>query len=135
MFTNIIRARDDRVYVRKFVAQMKTTARIEWWPNLARLQAAHYRVREDRVLNLLVHFWSDFGVACGLDEGKERRRHRREGRAFCSWAACKYSMQKPPGKLLSCRACGEAQYCGRDCQRKDRNQGGHKKHCGRRLKA
>ncbi|VDB84938.1 unnamed protein product [Peniophora sp. CBMAI 1063] len=135
MYTRTMKTKDRRSHVRTFVTQVKTNARTDWWPNLARLQASHYRAKNDRLLNLLLTGWSAFGQACGLEEEKERRRHRREGRTFCSWPACEYSMAKPSVKLSLCQACGEAQYCGRECQKKDWNQGGHKKRCGNRLKA
>ncbi|KZV63290.1 hypothetical protein PENSPDRAFT_758072, partial [Peniophora sp. CONT] len=122
-YTRLLEAREHRSHARTFKAQIKTNARIEWWPNLARLQAAHYHAKEDQLLRLILRVWGGFGIACGLNEEKERRRHRREGRSFCSWTACKYSTQKPPGNLRLCQACGEAQYCERECQKRDWNQG------------
>lgn len=68
----------------------------------------------------LLRQWESFGNACGLDAEKERKRHRREGRAFCTWAVCQWSTTKPPDgvTLKACQGCGEAQYCGHECQKR-----------------
>ena len=126
---------DKRTHARTFLSEMKTRAREIYWPSLSRLQAAHYMAQGNtrslantptgsaeggRRLAGLLKEWEAFGTSCGLDAEKERRRHRREGRTFCSWPACKWSTVKPPDgvTLKLCQGCGEAQYCGRECQKR-----------------
>ncbi|KZV61783.1 hypothetical protein PENSPDRAFT_658652 [Peniophora sp. CONT] len=121
------------------IPEMKNRAKEMWWPSFTRLQAAHYIAQgngESKKYAGLLRQWESFGNACGLDTEKERKRHRREGRAFCTWAVCQWSTVKPPDgvTLKACQGCGEAQYCGRECQKSDWGKGGHKERCGKRIK-
>ncbi|KZV59908.1 hypothetical protein PENSPDRAFT_659863 [Peniophora sp. CONT] len=143
--------KDKRAHARTFLSDMKARAKEIWWPSLARLQVAHYIAQgnarsitngatgsgeSSKQFAGLLKQWEAFGVSCGLDAEKERRRNRREGRTFCSWAACRWSTVKPPDgiTLKLCQGCGEAQYCGRDCQKIDWSKGRHKERCGNRIK-
>ncbi|VDC01528.1 unnamed protein product [Peniophora sp. CBMAI 1063] len=149
---DITSGEDKRSHARTFLAEMKARAREIWWPSLARLQAAHYIAlgntksiasvptgsgEGNKRLAGLLKQWEAFGESCGLDAERERRRHRREGRTFCSYPACQWSIVKPPESvtLKLCQGCGEAQYCGRDCQKSDWGKGGHKEKCGNRIKS
>lgn len=105
------------------IPEMKNRAKTMWWPSLTRLQAAHYLAQgneESKKYVGLIRQWEEFGNVCGLDAEKERKRHRREGRAFCTWVACRWSTVKPPDDvtLKACQGCGEAHYCGRECQKR-----------------
>lgn len=111
-------ARNRKPLAREFLAGLRARAREEWWPCLTRLQVAHYRKRGNKLYSVLVERWTEFGVALGLEEEKERKRHRREERVFCSWPDCEFNTKRPPSKLSVCQACGEAQYCGRLCQKR-----------------
>ncbi|KZV62355.1 hypothetical protein PENSPDRAFT_692605 [Peniophora sp. CONT] len=53
---------------------------------------------------------------------------------LCSWRECKYHNCLASKKRPACKGCGEVRYCGWKCQRSDWVEGGHKAHCGRRLK-
>ncbi|KZV61534.1 hypothetical protein PENSPDRAFT_693346 [Peniophora sp. CONT] len=72
---------------------------------------------EDLVTFTLVNLWEREGVPL-----------------LCSWRECKYHDCAAPTKRAACKGCGEVRYCGWKCQRRDWVEGGHKAHCGRRLK-
>ncbi|KZV70610.1 hypothetical protein PENSPDRAFT_752412 [Peniophora sp. CONT] len=117
----------------QFLEGLRVGARAVWWPCLTRLQVAHYRTKGIGPHGVLLERWTELGTALGLDEVKERKRHRKEERVFCSWPSCKFNTERPLSKLSTCQGCGEAQYCGKVCQRSDWNRGGHKKRCGTRI--
>ncbi|VDB92128.1 unnamed protein product [Peniophora sp. CBMAI 1063] len=54
-------------------------------------------------------------------------------RSGCAWKGCERLSAEGGVRLLRCRGCGNARYCGRVCQRSDWVKGGHKARC-RRLK-
>ncbi|KZV61522.1 hypothetical protein PENSPDRAFT_292967 [Peniophora sp. CONT] len=128
---------DPRPPVRVFLASMKARARDEWWPCLNRLQARsslRNGGQDSKLYKVLVERWTEYGTVLGLDAEDERKRHRSLAKSRCSWRGCGYNTRAPPGKLLACKGCGEVQYCGRECQKSDWGQGGHKKLCGTRVK-
>ncbi|KZV61531.1 hypothetical protein PENSPDRAFT_293280 [Peniophora sp. CONT] len=52
----------------------------------------------------------------------------------CAWSGCERYCKEVVGMRLSaCKGCGQVRYCGRECQRSDWTNGGHKARC-RRLK-
>ncbi|KAI0321553.1 hypothetical protein OF83DRAFT_1098556 [Amylostereum chailletii] len=64
---------------------------------------------------------------------KAKKQFEKDKAHFCSWKDCvAYHRKKSPAVLQVCRGCGQAWYCGRECQRSDW-KGGHKEDC-RRLK-
>ncbi|VDB92120.1 unnamed protein product [Peniophora sp. CBMAI 1063] len=126
---------DPRPPVRVFLAGMKARARDEWWPCLSRLQSSPHRSdQREKLYSVLVDRWMDYGRALGFDAEKEQKRHKSVAKSRCTWRGCGYNTRAPPGKLLACKGCGEVQYCGRECQKSDWAQGGHKQHCGTRVK-
>ncbi|KZV70618.1 hypothetical protein PENSPDRAFT_651349 [Peniophora sp. CONT] len=127
-------ARSRKPLAREFYAGLQARAREDWWPCLARLQVAKYRSNGSKPYSLLLEHWTELGAVLDLDEEKERKRHRKEERVFCSWPQCEFNTKRPPSKLSTCQGCGEAQYCGKTCQKSDWNSGGHKKRCGTRIK-
>ena len=149
-----LKLKDDRKpLAREFLAGLRARARQEWWPCLTRLQVAHYRAKKSKLHAMLLERWTEFGSALDLEEERERKRHRKEQRVFCSWPSCEFNTKEPPSKVLLCQGCGEVQYCGKDCQRmyvflirlcptvvlilslrRDWNRGGHKQKCGTRIK-
>ena len=92
-------------------------ARRQWWPSLRLLQTACSTPPVDDALPRLLSLWSDLGRAAGLDPKKERMRHERDARSHCSWIDCRYHVEGAPDVLLICKGCGDARYCGRECQR------------------
>ncbi|KZV74938.1 hypothetical protein PENSPDRAFT_749031 [Peniophora sp. CONT] len=115
------------------VAGLRKVARLQWWPSLRQLQTVCQTPRVNAGLSRLLTLWSNFGRVLGLDAEKERIRHEREARLHCSWVDCQYHLENVPATLLTCKGCGDARYCGRDCQKLDWKHGGHKQAC-RRLK-
>ncbi|KZV73037.1 hypothetical protein PENSPDRAFT_324621 [Peniophora sp. CONT] len=117
------------------VEDMKVAARVDWWPSLRALQTVKYRAMRtpqrkyyDRVLSA----WTELGRVLGLDAEKERKRHEHEAAQRCTWFACPDHRSTPSmGTLKACKGCGEVRYCGRECQRRDWNKGGHKEKCRR----
>ncbi|KZV66327.1 hypothetical protein PENSPDRAFT_689115 [Peniophora sp. CONT] len=77
--------------------------------------------------------WLEFGKALGLSEeveNAEREREKKEAARLCAWRECQYHKVKPPSPPNVCKGCGEARYCGRECQIKDW-KAGHKRVCKR----
>lgn len=110
-----------------------TGARTEWVPTLNALDTGAYRrYMSERVHKDLTNAWKAFGTAMGLDEDKERKRFMSEMHKFCSYSLCQFNRREAGSALLSCKGCGQARYCGKECQRGDWK--GHKKICGKRLK-
>ncbi|VDB94203.1 unnamed protein product [Peniophora sp. CBMAI 1063] len=51
---------------------------------------------------------------------------------YCSWRGCAHFYREPTERALStCRGCGQVWYCGKECQRLDWRQGGHREACRR----
>ncbi|VDC03325.1 unnamed protein product [Peniophora sp. CBMAI 1063] len=108
-------------------------AQNEWIPTLKALDTGAYRQgMPERVYKDLTNAWRSFGTAMGLNESKERKRYANERQKFCSYSPCQWSKKESDMPLLSCKGCGEARYCGKECQRGDWKV--HKKTCGDRLK-
>ncbi|GJE93341.1 zinc finger MYND domain-containing protein [Phanerochaete sordida] len=49
--------------------------------------------------------------------------------ARCAWAACLCSVAAPAHRMRVCTGCGSVAYCGRECQERDWNEGGHRHRC------
>ncbi|GJE93351.1 zinc finger MYND domain-containing protein [Phanerochaete sordida] len=50
----------------------------------------------------------------------------------CAWAECLCSRHKPAHRMRVCNGCESVAYCGKGCQTKDWNNGGHRELCRRR---
>ncbi|VDB92121.1 unnamed protein product [Peniophora sp. CBMAI 1063] len=119
---------------RVFCSDMRSRARAIWWPSLHQMQTAVARAGHSAKPELknVVGDWAALGKALGLDAVKERARFEREARSRCAWRDCRYYHEKPDEvALLVCKRCGEARYCGRECQRSDWSKGNHKARCRR----
>ncbi|KZV69279.1 hypothetical protein PENSPDRAFT_686510 [Peniophora sp. CONT] len=115
---------------------IKRGMRACWYDGVHFLRTAQYRLgNHAHVYEEVEKAWMKAGQCYGLDELAEKRRHQREARKYCSDLGCPYSRADPPDALLACRGCGDAWYCDSGCQKRDWKKGGHKKVCGRRLKA
>ncbi|VDB92127.1 unnamed protein product [Peniophora sp. CBMAI 1063] len=55
----------------------------------------------------------------------------------CAWRGCAFHDRARAAernvKARACKGCGDARYCGSECQRRDWTTGGHRTRCGRRL--
>ncbi|KZV69286.1 hypothetical protein PENSPDRAFT_735470 [Peniophora sp. CONT] len=121
------------VFPRRLVDGLIRGTRQEWLPTLDALRAGAYRIhRPGESYSNLVAAWTTFGTTLGLDEGKERKRLENEKRKLCSYQSCRFSRAVPEVAPMICKGCGDAWYCGRDCQRGDWKV--HKQACGKRLK-
>ncbi|VDC07277.1 unnamed protein product [Peniophora sp. CBMAI 1063] len=108
-----------------------------WLPSLEALRSVSIADTEDGQFADLLAQWQSLGTALELDEKKEREQFDKYGGSVlpsrCSWKQCKHRSRKPLGRLLMCKGCGEAAYCGRPCQVSHWKTGGHKQEC-RRIK-
>ncbi|KZV69280.1 hypothetical protein PENSPDRAFT_686511 [Peniophora sp. CONT] len=115
---------------------IKRGMREHWYDGVHFLRSAQYRLGDHaRAYEDVEKAWIRAGKCYGLNELAEKRRHQREARKYCSDVGCPYSRTDPLDALLACKGCGEAWYCDAGCQMRDWKKGGHKKACGRRLKA
>ncbi|KZV61528.1 hypothetical protein PENSPDRAFT_293076 [Peniophora sp. CONT] len=117
-----------------FYDDMKSRARLVWWSSLHRIQITVLRAGPGAKpqMRKLVDDWAAFGRALGLDTAKEQARYEKDARSRCAWRDCQFHREKPDGVVLSaCKGCGEARYCGRECQKNDWSKGVHKAQCRR----
>ncbi|VDC07515.1 unnamed protein product [Peniophora sp. CBMAI 1063] len=126
---------------KSFLDDLKAQLRIDWWPSYRALQAAHkalplskaYRDRRHDCESVM-GAWLQLGSNLGLDLDAEQKRHGRDAARRCLWFICPHHRATDDSlKLSSCKGCGDARYCGRNCQKRDWIKGGHKKKC-RRIK-
>ncbi|VDB99135.1 unnamed protein product [Peniophora sp. CBMAI 1063] len=118
-FCTLCRPAWKKAVTQQYLTELHASALEHWWPCLAKLQAGCYRHKDSQAHLALLACWEEAGDALGLSEKEERKRFRREGRVFCFWPECEFNTVRPTSKLSACRGCGEVQYCGKDCQKKD----------------
>ncbi|KZV73050.1 hypothetical protein PENSPDRAFT_325029 [Peniophora sp. CONT] len=107
---------------KEFLVGLKRQARVDWWPSLHALQTVQRFVPPNRrfVHKDAMGDWLDIGTALGLSLETEQKRHEKEGTRRCSWFACPNHRVAPDNtvKPMSCKGCGDAQYCNRVCQKR-----------------
>lgn len=122
---------------------MRNSLRQAWYATLHALRAerresAHWKGSNQPKIIELEQAWVALGEGVSLNEDAERRDYERKVKKFamvCGWRACPYHIEKPTTTLMTCKGCGQARYCSRECQKLDWKEGRHKLRCGNRLTA
>ncbi|KZV74158.1 hypothetical protein PENSPDRAFT_648166 [Peniophora sp. CONT] len=86
----------------------------------------------------IIDAWKVLGETVGLNEDEKKAAYEQEKLRrtadICGWRGCAHHTEVARGiQLQVCKGCKQAWYCGRECQRLDWKEGGHRVKC-RRLK-
>ena len=115
------RSPERRKLAPEFVDGLSRGAQANWIPALNALdKGANHQTVSPWAYKELSEGWRVLSTSVGLNENKERKRYASERQRHCSYPLCEFNLKESEVTLLSCKGCGMARYCSKDCQREVR---------------